>query len=62
MGKGPIIANRHTGEIVYMPEYTQEEIDRAWEAIAKAFVKQNPDLFASQEAMEEFLRQRGYAV
>ncbi len=35
----PIVANRKTGKILHMPDYTQEQRDRAWEAVVKSWAK-----------------------
>lgn len=35
----PIVANRKTGKILHMPDYTQEQRDRAWEAVVTSWAK-----------------------
>ena len=49
----PIVVSRHTGEILSMPEYTQEDYDRAWAAIARAWAKKHPEELAAAFAGEE---------
>lgn len=46
----PIVVSRHTGEILSMPEYTQADYDRAWEAVARAFAKKHPELLCPDAA------------
>lgn len=40
----PIVVSRHTGEILSKPEYTQEQYDRAWEQVIKAFAAKHPEV------------------
>lgn len=42
----PIVISRDTGKIISRPEYTQDEIDRAWEQIVRAWCKKYPDKLA----------------
>lgn len=35
----PIVASRKTGKILHMPDYTQEQRDRAWEAVVTSWAK-----------------------
>lgn len=37
----PIVISRQTGAIISAPEYTQEQKDRAWEAVTKAWSEAN---------------------
>lgn len=48
----PIVVSRHTGEIISMPEYTQEDYDRAWAAIARNWAKKHPEVLAAAVAGE----------
>lgn len=40
----PIIADRKTGEIISAPKLTQEQRQRAWEIIVRAYVEKHPEL------------------
>lgn len=48
----PIVVSRHTGQILSCPEYTQEDYDRAWEAIAKNWAKKHPEELAAAIAKD----------
>lgn len=39
----PIVANRKTGKILHMPDYTQEQRDRAWEAVVTNWAKSHQE-------------------
>lgn len=54
----PIVVDRKTGKILSKPQYTPEQIFAAQAAVVKAWAKKHPDVLASQETMEEWLRQR----
>lgn len=43
----PIVVSRHTGEILSMPEFTQEQSDMAWEMIFRAYLRKHPEVLAS---------------
>lgn len=44
----PIVISRKTGEIISKPDYTQEQIDRAWEHVVKVWAAANADYLAAQ--------------
>lgn len=41
--KMPIVVSQQTGKIISKPDYTQDDYDRAWEAVARAWAKKYPD-------------------
>lgn len=43
----PIVVSRKTGQILSMPEYTQADYDRAWEALIRAYLKNHPEALAA---------------
>lgn len=48
----PIVISRHTGQILSCPDYTQEDYDRAWEAIAKNWARKHPEELAAAIAKD----------
>ena len=53
----PIVISRHTGQILSCPDYTQEDYDRAWEAIAKNWARKHPEELAAAIARDNMSRQ-----
>ena len=58
----PIVISRQTGEILSMPEYTQDDYDRAWEALAKAWAKAHPEELASAVRGEPFSERKNHEI
>lgn len=48
----PIVISRQTGEILSKPEYTQEQYDRAWEQLVKAFAAKHPEVLEACKRTE----------
>lgn len=55
MSGGPIIIDRHTGKRINNPQYTQEQIDYAWEVVIRAWAEKHKDVLASEKSLREFL-------
>lgn len=53
----PIVISRHTGQILSCPDYTQEDYDRAWDAIAKKWSRKHPEELAAAIAKDNMSRQ-----
>ena len=45
----PIVISRATGEVVATPKYSQEQKDKAWEAIVRNYVQKHPEIFDEEE-------------
>lgn len=43
----PIVISRQTGDIISKPEYTPDQIDRAWDQIIKKWADDNKDRLKS---------------
>lgn len=39
----PIVVARDTGEIISKPNYTQDDYDRAWAAVARTWAMKHPN-------------------
>lgn len=52
----PIIVDRKTGKALNNPQYTPEQIFAAQAAYIKAWAKENMDVLASNETIDEYLR------
>lgn len=39
----PIVIDRKTGKTISRPQYTQEQIDRLWEAVINAYIDHCPE-------------------
>ena len=53
----PIVISRHTGQMLSCPDYTQEDYDRAWDAIAKNWARKHPEELAAAIAKDNMSRQ-----
>lgn len=41
----PIVIDRHTGEIISVPEITQERTNAAWETLVSNWLQKHPEVF-----------------
>jgi len=44
----PITVSRRSGKVISTPEITQEQRDKLWEAVVKAYIQRHPEMLQTE--------------
>lgn len=60
-GGVPIIVSRRSGNVVSKPEITQEQRDKLWEGVVKAYIQRHPEMLQAESQAIGDEKEKTYA-